>query len=68
MRLLTQKDHPLDYVVFALSTDLYQRCRVVDYVEKGVGHVHRDLRRAFKAMAMQSTRSRRKSCSTRPPG
>jgi hypothetical protein len=24
----------------------------VDYVEKGFGHVHRDLRRAFKAMAM----------------
>lgn len=53
MRLLTQKDHPLDYIVLALPTDLYQRCRAVDYVEKGVGHVHRDLRRAFKAMAMQ---------------
>ena len=53
MRLLTQRDHPLDYVVLALPTDLYQRCRAVDYVEKGVGHVHRDLRRAFKAMAMQ---------------
>jgi hypothetical protein len=53
LRLLTQKDHPLDYVVLALPTDLYQRCRAVDYVEQGVGHVHRDLRRAFKAMAMQ---------------
>lgn len=53
LRLLTQKDHPLDYIVFALPTDLYQRCKTVDYVEKGVGHVHRDLRRAFKAMAMQ---------------
>ena len=53
MRLLTQKDHPLDYIVFALPTDLYQRCKTVDYVEKGVGHIHRDLRRAFKAMAMQ---------------
>ncbi len=52
LRLLSQKDHPLDYVVLALPTDLYQRCRAVDYVEKGVGHVHRDLRRAFKAMAM----------------
>ena len=52
MRLLTQRDHPLDYVVLALPTDLYQRCRAVDFVEKGVGHVHRDLRRAFKAMAM----------------
>lgn len=53
LRLLTQKDHPLDYIIFALPTDLYQRCKVVDYVEKGVGHIHRDLRRAFKAMAMQ---------------
>ena len=53
LRLLTQRDHPLDYVVLALPTDLYQRCRAVDYVEKGVGHVHRDLRRAFKAMAMR---------------
>ena len=53
LRLLTQRDHPLDYVVFALPTDLYRRCKVVDYVEKGVGHVHRDLRRAFKAMAMK---------------
>jgi hypothetical protein len=53
LRLLTQKDQPLDYIVFALPTDLYQRCKTVDYVEKGQGHVHRDLRRAFKAMAMQ---------------
>ena len=53
LRLLTQRDHPLDYVVLALSTDLRQRCGTVNYVEKGVGHVHRDLRRAFKAMAMQ---------------
>lgn len=53
LRLLTQKDHPLDYVVLALPTDLYRRCKTADYVEKGFGHVHRDLRRAFKAMAMQ---------------
>jgi hypothetical protein len=53
LRLLTQRDHPLDYIVLALPTDLYQRCKTVDYVEKGLGHAHRDLRRAFKAMAMQ---------------
>lgn len=53
LRLLTQKDHPLDYIVLALPTDLFQRCRATDYVEKGFGHVHRDLRRSFKAMAMQ---------------
>lgn len=53
LRLITQKDYPLDYVVLALPTDLYQRCKTTDYFEKGLGYVHRDLRRAFKAMAMQ---------------
>jgi hypothetical protein len=53
LRLLTQRDHPLDYIVLALPTDLYQKCRAVEYAEKGAGHVHRDLRRSFKAMAMQ---------------
>jgi hypothetical protein len=52
LRLLTQKDHPLDYVVLALPSDLYRKCKAVDYVEKGVGLIHRDLRRAFKAVAM----------------
>lgn len=52
LRLLTQKDHPLDYIVLALPSDLYQKCKTVDYVEKGIGLIHRDLRRAFKAMAM----------------
>jgi len=51
---LTGRDHPLDYVVLALSDDLYRRCKVVDYFEKGKGGVHRDLRRAFKAVAMRS--------------
>ena len=53
VRLLAGRDHPLDYVVLALSADLYRRCKVVDYFEKGKGPVHRDLRRAFKAMAMR---------------
>ncbi len=52
MQILTQKDHPLDYVVFAIPEDLYKQCRVADYVEKGVGPTHRDLRRGFKALAM----------------
>jgi hypothetical protein len=51
--ILTQKDHPLDYVVIVLPKDLYEKCRVTDYVEKGVGRVHRDLRRAFKATGMK---------------
>jgi hypothetical protein len=53
MELLTQRDHPLDYVVLALPQDLFRRCRAVDYKVKGAGTVHRDLRRAFKAMAME---------------
>jgi hypothetical protein len=52
LQLLTEKDQPLDYVVFALSDDLYSACRVADYREQGVP-IHRDLRRAFKAMAME---------------
>ena len=52
MKILTQRDHPLDYVVFALSEEMYKQCRVADYVERGKGPVHRDLHRAFKASAM----------------
>ncbi|MGH9460394.1 MAG: hypothetical protein ACRD1X_04200 [Vicinamibacteria bacterium] len=53
MRLLTQRDHPLDYVSVVLPEDLYRKCRVANYKEPWVGLVHRDLRRAFKALAMQ---------------
>jgi len=53
LRLLTKEhDHPLDYVVVVVPPSLYDKCRVADYHEKGVGMVHRDLRRAFKARAM----------------
>jgi len=53
MRLLTQRDHPLDYVSVVLAEDVYRKCRVANYTEKGMGLVHRDLRLAFKALAMQ---------------
>lgn len=53
LRLLSQRDHPLDYILVALPEDLYLDCRAVEYVERGVGKVHRDLRRAFKARAMR---------------
>jgi len=53
LEILTQRDHPLDYIVLALPDDLYRRCRSVDYFQKGIGSIHRDLRRAFKAHAMQ---------------
>ena len=54
LTLLRGRDHPLDYVVLALSDDLYRRCRTVDYVQEKVGQVHRDLRRCFKVLAMRS--------------
>ena len=53
MQILTQKDYPLDYIVLAMPDDLYRKCRSVNYVQRGVGEVHRDLRRGFKALAMQ---------------
>ncbi|MEK6279363.1 MAG: hypothetical protein AABN95_03340 [Acidobacteriota bacterium] len=53
LRLLNRKDHPLDYTFLVLSKELYKECRVTDYFEKGLGPVHRDLRRAFKSLAMQ---------------
>jgi hypothetical protein len=53
LEVLTQRDHPLDYIVLVLTEELYRKCRVVDYVEKGKGMVHRDLRRAFKSLAME---------------
>jgi hypothetical protein len=52
-QLLAGRDHPLDYIVLVLPNDLYRKCRVANYRVKDVGPVHRDLRRAYKAMAMQ---------------
>jgi hypothetical protein len=52
LQLLTQKDHPLDYIVLALSNELAAKCRVTNYIDGGV-KVHRDLRRAFKVLAMR---------------
>jgi len=53
MEILSQRDHPLDHIVLVLPQDLYLKCRVTNYKVKGVGMVHRDLRRAFKAIAMK---------------
>jgi len=52
LMVLTQRDYPLDYVVVVMPEDLYRKCRVTNYREKG-RDIHRDLRLAFKAMAMQ---------------
>lgn len=51
--LLDGKDARPDYIVVALPNDLYQKCSVVDYHDPDLGEVHRDLRRAFKAIAMK---------------
>jgi hypothetical protein len=51
--LLSKKDQPPDYVIIALPDILYNKCRVTNYKDKGLGDVHRDLRRAFKAIAMK---------------
>lgn len=54
LRLLCEEhDHPLDYVVVVIPPPLFEKARVVDYHQKGLGMVHRDLRRAFKARAMR---------------
>jgi hypothetical protein len=53
LRLLKLKERPIDYVVFAIPPDLYDLCRVVDYIDSTGQGVHRDLRRAFKVLAMK---------------
>lgn len=53
MDMLTRRDSPLDYISVVLPKDLYDECRVTEYKQKGIGEIHRDLRRAFKAVSMQ---------------
>jgi hypothetical protein len=53
LRLLDRRDQRPEYVVVALPDELYRKCRVANYVEPRLGTVHRDLRRAFKALAMK---------------
>jgi hypothetical protein len=53
LQLIANKDRTPECIVLAIPDLLYRQCRVVNYVEKGIGDVHRDLRRAFKAMAMK---------------
>jgi len=53
LHLLADRDYPPPYVVLALPDDIVARCRVADYHDRERGMVHRDLRRAVKALAMQ---------------
>ncbi len=53
VRLLSEQDQPPQYVMVGLPNDLINRCRTADYADHEVSMVHRDLRRAFKVMAMK---------------
>jgi len=52
IRLLSKKDLAPEYVVVALPDTLRSKCGVLDHISNTGGRVHRDLRRAFKAVAM----------------
>lgn len=51
--LLSRKDQPPEYIVVTLPDQLIKKCRVADYNDSELGETHRDLRRAFKSMAMK---------------
>jgi hypothetical protein len=53
LRFLSQKDRPPEYIVVAMPDELYRQCHTVNYRDRHLGKVHRDLRWAFKAIAMQ---------------
>lgn len=53
LSLLASKDLPPEYIIVAVPKELYVKCRVVNFSDPKAGTVHRDLRRAFKAMAMK---------------
>ena len=53
LRLLSERDQAPEYIVAAIPDELYRKYRVVEFKDPVAGSVHRDLRRAFKAMAMK---------------
>jgi hypothetical protein len=53
LNLLSRKDQPPEYVIVTLPEQLIKKCRVADYNDPRWGETHRDLRRAFKSMAMK---------------
>jgi hypothetical protein len=52
LHLITQRDHPLDYIVLVVPPELFLKCRSVEYKDKGRS-IYRNLRRSFKALAMR---------------
>lgn len=53
LELLWREDQKPEYILVALPDDIFKNCRVANYSDPQLGEVHRDLRRAFKAMAMK---------------
>ncbi len=53
LNLISSKDQAPEYIILALPDDLYASCRVATYRDPDIGMVHRDLRRAFKSLAMK---------------
>jgi hypothetical protein len=53
LELLWREDQKPEYIMVALPDTIVNKCRVADYSDPKLGEVHRDMRRAFKAMAMK---------------
>jgi len=53
LRMLAERDNPPEYIVIAMSDEIVSRCGAADYTSSETGAVHRDLRRALKAIAMK---------------
>jgi len=53
IRAIDDRDFRPDYLVIAIPDDVLRACHVADYSDKDRGLVHRDLRRALKAVAMK---------------
>ena len=53
MRLLAERDQAPTCVVLALPDGLLDHCKVVDFVDRQLGRMHRDFRRVVKSLAMK---------------
>ena len=53
LRLLSERDQAPEHIIAAIRDDLYRKYRAVNLRDPVTGVVHRDLRRALKAMAMK---------------
>ncbi|GHT36375.1 hypothetical protein FACS189427_07850 [Planctomycetales bacterium] len=53
IRLLSEKDHPIDNIIVAIPDDIYKKCRVAEYKNNQNVFVLHNLRRVIKAIAMK---------------